>query len=88
MSYDHSKQFVDSLTPNQRNALRVLIVTELRALRHALQMSNVVELTEADRKIALAKQGRTVELFPPELRAPSVVDLKPESVSRDLGGVL
>lgn len=60
---NHSKSFVQSLTPNLRNALRVLIATELSNLRHELQMSNVAVMSEHDRKLALAKQGRTIELF-------------------------
>jgi hypothetical protein len=75
--YNHSKAFVASLTANHRNALRVLITTELKQLRHELQMSNVAVMSEEDRKLALAKQGRTIELFPEELRRPMVVDLKP-----------
>lgn len=76
-TYNHSKSFVASLTPNHRNALRVLITTELKQLRHELQMSNVAVMSEEDRKIALAKQGRTIELFPEEMRQPVIVDLKP-----------
>ncbi|MGB8064713.1 MAG: VWA domain-containing protein [Candidatus Sulfotelmatobacter sp.] len=64
MAVNHSKSFVASLTPNLRNALRVLIATELKQLRHELQMSNVAVMDENDRRLALAKQGRTIELFP------------------------
>ena len=88
MAVNHSKSFVASLTPNHRNALRVLIATELKQLRYELQMSNVTVMDANDRKLALAKQGRTIELFPDHLRKPMVVDLKPESKSVDLGDVL
>jgi len=74
----HAKDFVKSLTPSQKNALRVLIVTELKSLRHELQMSNVAVMTEGDRRVALAKQGRTIELFPETMRRPQVVNVHVE----------
>ncbi len=88
MAVNHSKSFVQSLSPNLRNALRVLIATELKQLRYELQMSNVAVMDENDRKIALAKQGRTIELFPDHMQKPMVVDIQPGSRSLDLGDVL
>jgi hypothetical protein len=61
----HERNFVESLTSNQRNALRIILAHEgcLGKLRRALGTQLTETISENQRKTGLAKLGRTAELF-------------------------
>jgi hypothetical protein len=62
----HAANFVQSLSANQRNALRIILASEgcLGKLRRALGTQLTETISEDQRKTGLAKLGRTVDLFP------------------------
>lgn len=65
---NHADHFVESLSANSRNSLRVILESEraLKQLRHALGMpvsATTTAVSERDYRLGLAKTGRTIELF-------------------------
>jgi len=82
----HATAFVEELTNNQRNALRVILSFDkgCRELRQALNTAKVIPISEDDRKTGLAKLGRTAELFDESLRKPVACDVQPGSRSIDV----
>jgi hypothetical protein len=82
----HYKDFVRSLNHNQRNSLRVLLSFQDGANHLRAELNVKHTISKEHHATGLARAGRTAELFPQQ--KPMVVDLKPESKSVDLGGVL
>jgi len=65
-AHSHAHHFVSTLTANQRNALRILLVKNAAAeLHRALDIQKAVtrSVHQAEHALELAKQGRTSELF-------------------------
>jgi hypothetical protein len=59
-------QFIETLTISQKNSLRLLLAKDAAADLHYLlgvQKAVTRAVTEAEHKLALAKSGRTAELF-------------------------
>jgi hypothetical protein len=77
----HYKHFVDSLTINQANALRVLLSFQdaPKHLRAALNVKNTVSIE--DHRTGCARRGDTIRLFPEHMQKPVMVDLNPGSRS-------
>jgi hypothetical protein len=61
----HAAHFTDHLDCNERNALRVLLLTEngLADLRHALSIHTIRILSDAEYKTGCAHRGTTADLF-------------------------
>jgi hypothetical protein len=62
----HAHHFVQSLSANQRNSLRILLIKNAaRELHHALDLQKAItrSVHSAEHALELAKQGRTAELF-------------------------
>jgi hypothetical protein len=64
-SRNHATQFIHHLKPNERNALRVLLLTKtgLADLRAALGTQTMRVLSRAEVATGHAMRGTTVELF-------------------------
>jgi hypothetical protein len=64
-SNNHAAQFVSTLTRNQRNALRAILLHESGTpdLRHALGINKARTIPEHEHRTGLARTGRTSELF-------------------------
>jgi hypothetical protein len=64
--HSHAGQFVATLTAGQRNSLRLLLAKDAAADLHYLlgvQKAVTRAVSDAEHKLALAKSGRTAELF-------------------------
>jgi len=64
--HSHAGQFLSTLTISQKNSLRLLLARDAAADLHYLlgvQKAVTRAVTEAEHKLALAKSGRTAELF-------------------------
>jgi len=64
--HSHAGQFLSTLTISQKNSLRLLLAQDAAADLHYLlgvQKAVTRAVTEAEHKLALAKEGRTAELF-------------------------
>jgi hypothetical protein len=64
--HSHAGQFVATLTAGQRNSLRLLLAKDAAADLHYLlgvQKAVTRAVSDAEHKMALAKAGRTAELF-------------------------
>ena len=64
---NHAAQFVGSLDPNHRNALRAVLLREtgLADLRTALGIQRALVIPGERERTGLAASGRTIELFRP-----------------------
>jgi hypothetical protein len=64
-SRNHATQFINHLKSNERNALRVLLLTKsgLADLRKALGTESARVLSQAEVATGLARAGRTIDLF-------------------------
>jgi hypothetical protein len=64
--HSHAGQFVATLTASQKNSLRLLLAKDAAADLHYLigvQKAVTRAVTDAEHKLALARAGRTAELF-------------------------
>lgn len=62
----HAQHFVSTLSANQRNSLRVLLVKNAAVeLHRALDLQKAVTraVNDAEHNLMLAREGRTSELF-------------------------
>ncbi len=61
----HARQFINQLNPNERNSLRVLLLTKsgLADLREALGVQHMKVVSVDQKRTAHAIQGTTAELF-------------------------
>lgn len=62
----HAESFIDSLNASQRNSLRLLFIQKQHeSLHHLLGIQKLIqkEVREAEHLLALARTGRTAELF-------------------------
>ncbi len=64
--HSHAGQFLSTLTISQKNSLRLLLARDAAADLHYLlgvQKAVTRAVSDAEHKLALAKSGRTAELF-------------------------
>lgn len=74
----HAHQFIDHIKPNERNALRVILLTKmgLAELRDALGTQKMRVIPIAEERTGHARKGTTIELFRDAMKS-SVTNLLP-----------